>query len=103
MAPIGGDGEGAREPLLGMDAADYIAIVETVGRTSDGRKRGMIPSHVRSALAGLRIDVDRWLKVATSPTRLFGTAIGSAASLALEAARRGVKRVVGALDVCVAT
>jgi hypothetical protein len=103
MAPIGGDGEGPRRPLLGMDAADYIAIVEAVGRRRDPRKRGMIPPQVRSALEGLRIDVDRWLAVVTRPTRLFGTAIGSAASLALEAARRGMRRVVGALEVCLAT
>ena len=97
------DGEGDRTPLLGMDAADYIAIVETVGRRPDPRKRGMIPPHMRSTLEGLRIDVDRWLAVVTSPARLFGTAIGSAASLAREAARRGMKWIVGALDVCVAS
>lgn len=102
MAPIGGEGEGPREPLLGMKAADYIAIVETAGRTPDPRKRGMIPANVESVLESLQIDVERWLKMVTSPTRLFGTAIGSAVSLATEAARRGMKRVIGALDVCLA-
>jgi hypothetical protein len=101
MAPIGGEGTGEREPLLHMEPADYIAIVETAGRTPDQSKRGMIPSHVQSVLESLCIDVERWLKTVTKPAGFVGTAIGSAASLALEAARRGVRRIVGALNVCV--
>lgn len=100
MAPIGGDGDGAREPLLDMASTEYIAIVESVGRTPDLRKRGSIPSHVRSVLETLRIDVNRWARVMRTTHRLFGTAIGTRASLAAEAARRGVRWVVGALDVC---
>jgi hypothetical protein len=103
MAPIGGDGEGERRPLLGLDPEHYVAIVETAGRRHDPRKRGKIPAHVRSALERMQIDVDRWLAVVTSPTRLVGTAIGSAASLAKEAARRGMRRIVGALEVCLVT
>ena len=103
MAPVGGGGDGARTPLLGIDAADYIAIVETAGRRPDPRKRGMIPARVMSVLESLRMDVDRWLTVVTGKDGpQWGTAIGSAISLAVEAARRGVKRVVGALEVCLA-
>ena len=101
MAPIGGDGDGAQRSLLGIDAADYIAIVEAAGRRPDPRKRGLIPAQVRSVLESLRIDVDRWLTAVTGKKGpRCGTAIGSAISLAIEAARRGVRRVVGALDVC---
>jgi hypothetical protein len=103
MAPIGGDGEADRAALLGMTPGDYIAIVEAAGRTADPRKRGMVPANVQSALERLQIDVDRWLDVVTSPARLVGSAIGSAVSLAKEAARRGIKRIRGALDVCLAS
>jgi hypothetical protein len=103
MAPIGGDGENDRAPLLGMDAAEYIAIVETAGRAPDPRKRGAIPSHVASMLTSLQFDVEQWLTQVMSSKRLFGTAIGSAVSLGIEAARRGMKRVVGALDLCLVT
>jgi hypothetical protein len=102
MAPIGGDGQADRAPLLGMAPADYIAIVETAGRTADPRKRGIIPAHVQSTLESLQIDVERWLESVMRPARLVGSAIGSAMSLAAEAARRGMKRIRGALDVCIA-
>jgi hypothetical protein len=103
MAPIGGDGEADRAALLGMTPGDYIAIVEAAGRTADPRKRGVIPAHVQSVLESLHIDVARWLETVTSPARLVGSAIGSAVSLAKEAARRGIKRIRGALDVCLVT
>jgi len=101
MAPIGGDGEGAREPLLGIEPAEYISIVEMAGRRPDPRKRGSIPAQARSVLESLSVDVAGWMAVVTETTpRFFGTAIGTKTSLAVEAARRGVRRVVGALEVC---
>jgi hypothetical protein len=100
MAPVGGDGAGDREPLLGMEPEQYIAIVEAVGRQPEPGKKGSIAPGVRSVLEALRIDVERWLELVTGTRRIFGTAIGAAASLAAEAARRGMKRIVGALDVC---
>lgn len=75
-------------------------IREAAGRAPDPRKRGAIPPHVQSVLESLRINVERWLDVVTKPAGLVGTAIGSAVSLAKEAARRGVRRIIGALDIC---
>jgi hypothetical protein len=100
LAPIGGDGTDDRQPLLGMEPAEYIAIVDVAGRSADPRKPGKIPAQVRSALESIRIDVERWLEVVTRPARFVGTAIGSAVSLAVEASRRGTSRIVGAIDVC---
>jgi hypothetical protein len=100
MAPIGGAGEGARAPLLGMAPKQYVAIVETAGRTPDPRKGKSIPKHVKSVLEKLQIDAERWIRTVKETKRLYGTAIGTAASLTVEAARRGLTRVIGALDVC---
>jgi hypothetical protein len=98
LAPIGGRGSGSREAVLSISLDEYLKIVDGTGRTARADKPGAIPPEARPILERLRLNADRWPEVMLNPARLFGTAVGSAASLAAEAARRGTRRVVGCLD-----
>lgn len=90
---------GGRRGMLGVTLDQYLQIVEATGRILRGDKKGAIPASLRPILERLDIDASRWAEAMGQVATLVGTAIGSAEALAREAARRGTKRVVGALDV----
>ena len=99
LAPIGlttrGDG---RRSLVGLALDDYLRLVDATGRMARAGKRGAVPAALRPILQRLEIDVDRWRSTMRGARRMFGTAIGHASSIAEEAARRGTRWVVSAID-----
>lgn len=100
LAPLGGAGAGAQEPLLDMEPTAYIDFVEALARQQRGDKRGTLSSTVLDTLTRMQIDVEAWLAaVIREHGSWFGTAIGSPEALAHEAVRRGAKRVIGAVRV----
>jgi len=90
---------GGRRGLLGITLDQYLALVDVMGRVVRSREQGSIPEKLQPILRRLDIDCDRLQRFMRDPARLIGTAMGSAASLACEAARRGKKWVVGALPI----
>ena len=62
-------------------------------------KPGAIPNDLAPILERLEIDTDQWCREITGLNRRIGTAIGRAADLVAEAARRRTQRVVSALKV----
>ncbi len=95
-----GRGRGGRRGLLGITLDQYLTLVDRTGRLVAAGTGAVIPAELRPILARLGLDGDRWTGAMSRTGRLFGTAIGSAASLAEEAARRGRRWIVAALDVC---
>ncbi len=81
-----------RRRALSLD--DYLTLVDATGRIIRTGKRGAIPATLAPILDRLDLDLDRWLEAVTSAARFLGSAIGSAAARALEAARRGVAWIV---------
>nr|MDA3960553.1 hypothetical protein [Planctomycetota bacterium] len=82
----------SQRPCLSLD--DYLTLVDATGRIIRHDKRGAIPAILAPILDRLDLDLDRWLDAVTSAGRFLGSAIGSAAARALEAARRGVAWIV---------
>jgi hypothetical protein len=82
----------SQRPCLSLD--DYLTLVDATGRIIRHGKRGAIPATLAPILDRLDLDLDRWLDAVTSAGRFLGSAIGSAAARALEAARRGVAWIV---------
>jgi len=85
-----------RRTILGIGVDAYIALVDQVGRLVRPDKRGVIPAELPPILERLGMELSTLLDAVNNP-RLWGTAIGSPASLAAEAARRGTTRVIYAL------
>ena len=85
--------------LFAMTREQYIALVDWTGRSVREGKPGAIPNDLAPILERLEIDTNQWCREMTGLTRRIGTAIGRAADLAAEAARRGTQRVVSALKI----
>jgi REP element-mobilizing transposase RayT len=94
-----GRGERRRRGMLRITLEQYLGLGDRVGRIVRSARHGAIPAELRSILERLDLDVDRWLECMRDAGRMIGTAIGSAASLAREAARRGGRWVVGAMPI----
>jgi REP element-mobilizing transposase RayT len=92
----GREGRGRRDGLTSLTLDEYLTLVDLTGRQVRLGKRGRIPPTLAPILSRLEVDGERWLTEMLGHSRRIGTAIGSAASLAMEAARRGTKWVVGA-------
>ena len=99
MESAGGNGSQSRVGISHLNLDQYLQLVDATGRIVRGDKAGAIPQELLPILDRLAIDADQWFKSMRSTRRMLGTAIGSAKSLAVEAARRGTKWVVSALDV----
>ncbi len=85
-----------RKGLTDLRLDTYLQLVDATGRIVRNDKRGSIPADLLPILDRLEIDAGRWIESLLSPRMMFGTAIGSASSLAREAARRGCRWVVNA-------
>ena len=85
--------------LFAMTRDQYIALVDWTGRSVREEKPGAIPADLAPILERLEIDTNQWCREMTGLRRRIGTAIGRAADLAAEAARRGTQRVISALNV----
>lgn len=88
-----------RRSLLQMTLDQYLTLVDSVGRVVRGAGTGAIPTSLHPILDRLDLDLQAWLKFIRDPGPMIGTAIGSAANLASEAARRGARWVVGTLPI----
>jgi len=69
---------------------DYLSLLDATGRAVKAGKRGAIPPHLAPILARLEIRLDDWLGLVTGSGLFSRGCIGSAASRAQEATRRGV-------------
>ena len=92
-------GTRARAGLLGLTLDDYLQLVDLTGRHARASTSGTIPEALEPILSRLSLDVECWLREMLGHGRRIGTAIGSAASLAEEALRRGTRWVVNACRV----
>ena len=100
LAPISHSRDRRRtRGLLNMSLDAYLTIVDTAGRAVQAGKRGFISAELRPILERLGVDEARLLRSLADTAELFGSAMGSLASLAAEASRRGRRWIVGALDV----
>ncbi len=85
-----------------MTVDQYLEIVDATGRVARRGQRaspGTIPEDLLPILDRLDLDAERWTTVMATTGRMFGSAIGGAASRAAEAVRRRARWIVGALDV----
>jgi REP element-mobilizing transposase RayT len=89
----------SRSGLTELTLDEYLTLVELTGRRGHPSKRGAIPRSLTPILERLDVDPEQWVDRLLRHGHRFGTAIGSATSLAREAARRGKRWVVGACPV----
>ena len=75
-------------PLFTLD--EYCQLVDETGRCLAAGKRGAISPHLLPILERLELDVNAWFKALSTAGRFLGTAVGSLATRAQEALRRGV-------------
>jgi hypothetical protein len=85
-----------RDGLVGLALDEYLDLVDVSARHVRPGKRGATPAGLPSILSRLEIDAGRWLMLMRGEVRRVGTAVGSAAHIAAEAARRGTRWVVNA-------
>ena len=90
LVPIG-------DLIPGFDLDRYLAVVDLMGREIKQGKRGVIPPDLPPILERLDIDAEAWA-AGLHRRQLHGSVIGSAAGVAAEAARRGRKWLVNAVD-----
>jgi hypothetical protein len=84
----------------GISLPAYLRLVEATGRLMRADKRGAIAADARSVLDLIDIDPDVWLATVAKPKGLRGSALGRAAALATEAARRGLAWVQARCVLC---
>ena len=89
-----------RRPIRG-DGDQYIALVDWTSRSGRDGKPGSLPTDLTPILERLEIDSNQWYRETTDLKRRIGTAVGRAADLAAEAARRGTQRVISAFQVSI--
>jgi hypothetical protein len=83
------EGGAAAEARYAMTPEDYLTLVDASGRLLRPGKRGAIPAELLPILRRLDISVDDWLATLTGWRSMVGSALGHAASRAVEALRRG--------------
>jgi hypothetical protein len=101
LAPIEvreGDTIETRGGLLALSLEEYVTIVDEVGREVRKKGGGVIPAALAPILERLRIDGTRWISEMGRGGALIGTVVGTAASRAREAMRRGARWVVSTLE-----
>ncbi len=75
--------------------ADYLELVETLGRCLHPLKRGIIPQRTPKLLERLGVDTEAFIEHGTMFLKEFGHAVGKPASLIELAARRQAKFLRG--------
>jgi len=85
--------------MLPMTLTHYLNIVDSIGRMCRPNAKGAIDQRLKPILERLAIDADSLATSLRRTGRMIGTAIGDSAARAQEAARRGTKWVVSALEV----
>jgi REP element-mobilizing transposase RayT len=95
----GDRGRKTRSGLTELTLDEYLRLVDFTGRQGCPGKRGVVPKSLESILERLDVNTERWVEELLRHGSRFGTVIGSSASLAREAARRGTRWVVGACPV----
>jgi hypothetical protein len=105
LAPIqatdGGPHDRGMLPHVTLE--QYLMIVDGVGRAVRPGKPGSIPEDLPPIFEQIGIDTGRMVEEIRRFGERVGSVAGSAASRAREAARRGVKYVLGDFDVALAT
>lgn len=87
----------AQTGLLRISLEEYLRILDLTGRVVRTDKAGAIPAELAPILKRLEIDPDRWSSEMRARSRHTGSVVGSAASRAREALRRGGRWVVSAM------
>ncbi|MEW5973236.1 MAG: transposase [Pseudomonadota bacterium] len=75
--------------------ADYLELVDTLGRAVHPHKRGSIPEHIPAILGRLGVDAVTFMREAARLLKAFGSAVGCPARLAEHAAARNVRFLHG--------
>lgn len=97
LAPI--DGRLHEGGMLDLELDEYLAMLDHSGRSIRQDKRGAIPAELPPILERLKIDAGRWTDILRDVGRMVGSVIGGTREeRAAEAARRGSKRVAGAIE-----
>jgi hypothetical protein len=102
LAPIemrAGDTIASGGGLLPLSAEEYISIVDEVGREVRRKGEGVIPAKLAPILERLGIGGSKLVGEMGRAGELIGTVVGTAASRAREALRRGARWVVSTLEV----
>ncbi|MBT8485940.1 MAG: hypothetical protein HKO59_06730 [Phycisphaerales bacterium] len=97
LAPVDRERNKKRSGLLPLTLDQYLTVVDQTGRAIRSGKRGVLPPTLRPILERLKVETSAWIATWDKVGRIVGTAIGNPESCALEAKRRGVKRVFGSL------
>lgn len=92
--PIGPDASDDRrrasnKGFLSISLESYLQLLDWTGRQVRGDKRGSIPQHLQPILQRIGLDGPTWCELVTQFGRRFKRAVGTAAELSQEAARRG--------------
>jgi len=89
------DATGQFSPAVPFAFADYLELVDTLGRAVHPRKRGSIPEHTPVILVRLGVDEVTFMREAARLLKGFGSAVGCPARLAEHAAARNVRFLHG--------
>lgn len=89
------DATGRFAPAIPFAFADYLDLVDTLGRAVHPRKRGFIPEHTPAILARLGVDAETFMREAARLLKSFGSAVVCPARLAGHAAARNVRFLRG--------
>ena len=89
------DATGREDWAIPFAFADYLELVETLGRCLHPHKRGFIPEKTPKLLDRLGIDLEAFINRGTHFLQEFGHAVGKPASLIDLAARRQAKFLRG--------
>ncbi|SFM57339.1 hypothetical protein SAMN05421721_1114 [Ectothiorhodospira mobilis] len=75
--------------------ADYLDLVETLGRCVHPAKKGFIPEHTPRLLVRLGMDAEAFIAQSSSFLQAFGQAVGTPERLVQRAAQRQVRFLRG--------
>lgn len=89
------DATGRQDWAIPFAWADYLDLVETLGRCAHPHKRGAIPASTPRLLERLGIDREAFIAQGTHFLQAFGQAVGKPARLAEHAAQRQAKYLRG--------
>lgn len=93
-----------RPSVATFEPQQYVTLVDATARRDRDGELGRIDHASPPILEGLGVDTEAWQREMLTPRReqrIFGTAVGAAASRARESIRRKVKWIVRVLDVYV--
>ena len=75
--------------FLPISLSDYLELVDWTGRENRRGQKGVVPSYLATILKRLGLSATCWCDLVTKFGRYFKRAVGTAAHLQEEAARRG--------------